>query len=301
MNFQQILFPTDFSPRSKAAEPHVEQLVRLTGAHLIILNVLNVPGLFPSWPSADYLSEATMQDLLDQSRTTLKSVLPEIAAERKAEFGDPASVICASAEVIGADLIMMPTHGCGLFRRTLLGSVTSKVLHDAHCAVWTDTHTESSVDNSAKNAPERIVCATDNTEETVELLRQTADLARLFDAKVWLAHAIPRPLETSGWEGTLTTEMRNVEAFYTDVARAGIAKAQAKAGTSFEVRFGHEDVAQVIASAAHERDCQLVITGRGASGKLFGGLRSHVFSIIQQSPCPVLSLCAPKSQKDRTS
>ena len=43
------------------------------------------------------------------------------------------------------DLIMMPTHGYGPFRRFLLGSVTAKILHDATCPVWTSTHLETSV------------------------------------------------------------------------------------------------------------------------------------------------------------
>src|SRR4051812_35255270 len=47
-----------------------------------------------------------------------------------AETGDAARAI---AECVGArqiDLVMMPTHGYGMFRRALLGSVTTKVLHD---------------------------------------------------------------------------------------------------------------------------------------------------------------------------
>jgi hypothetical protein len=40
-------------------------------------------------------------------------------------------------------LIAMPTHGYGLFRRFLLGSVTAKVLHDADCPIWTGVHMEA--------------------------------------------------------------------------------------------------------------------------------------------------------------
>ncbi len=55
-------------------------------------------------------------------------------------LGDPAQVITAFAHTQGVDLIMMPTHGYGPFRRLLLGSVTAKVLHDAECPVWTAVH-----------------------------------------------------------------------------------------------------------------------------------------------------------------
>ena len=40
------------------------------------------------------------------------------------------------------DLIVMPTHGYGPFRRFILGSVTAKVLHDADCPVMTGVHLE---------------------------------------------------------------------------------------------------------------------------------------------------------------
>ena len=36
--------------------------------------------------------------------------------------------------------MIMPTHGYGVFRRFLLGSVTSKVLHDLGCPVLTGAH-----------------------------------------------------------------------------------------------------------------------------------------------------------------
>jgi nucleotide-binding universal stress UspA family protein len=37
---------------------------------------------------------------------------------------------------------MMATHGTGLFRSLLIGSVTAKVLHDARCPVWIATRAE---------------------------------------------------------------------------------------------------------------------------------------------------------------
>ena len=56
--------------------------------------------------------------------------------------GDASEVITKYAAEHGTDLIMMPTHGYGVFRGLLLGSVTAKVLHDAVCPVWTAVHVE---------------------------------------------------------------------------------------------------------------------------------------------------------------
>jgi hypothetical protein len=67
----------------------------------------------------------------------LKSEFHNIPTTRLMREGDPARAIIEYAEDEKVDLIMMPTHGYGPFRRFLLGSVTAKVLHDVKCAVWT--------------------------------------------------------------------------------------------------------------------------------------------------------------------
>jgi nucleotide-binding universal stress UspA family protein len=49
--------------------------------------------------------------------------------------GVPAHAICAYAQRVRADLIVMGTHGRTGVRRLLLGSVAEQVLHKAGCPV----------------------------------------------------------------------------------------------------------------------------------------------------------------------
>ena len=49
--------------------------------------------------------------------------------------GDPATAILDVAEKESADLIVMGTRGLGTAERWLIGSVSDKVLHHAHCSV----------------------------------------------------------------------------------------------------------------------------------------------------------------------
>jgi len=67
--------------------------------------------------------EARLQDALTEQ-------FAPMTVERVAMAGDPALQIVALAATRNVDLIMMPTHGFGLFRGLLIGSVTAKVLHD---------------------------------------------------------------------------------------------------------------------------------------------------------------------------
>lgn len=60
-----------------------------------------------------------------------------IAMEHHLEYGDPAAVILKFAREIGADLIVMGTHGRTGLRRLLMGSVAEQVVRKASCPVLT--------------------------------------------------------------------------------------------------------------------------------------------------------------------
>jgi len=113
----------------------------------------------------------------------------------RAEEGDPGSRIVEAARASDIDLIMMPTRGRGSFRAALLGSVTAKVLHDAECAVWTASHTETP-EHPASPEWRNVVCAIDTTPAAPRLIDYAGELARAYGATVHLVHAIPPPPAT---------------------------------------------------------------------------------------------------------
>ena len=51
------------------------------------------------------------------------------------EIGDPGHRIADVAAKLGADLIVMPSHGRTGIERMLIGSVAERVLRLAHCPV----------------------------------------------------------------------------------------------------------------------------------------------------------------------
>ncbi len=85
------------------------------------------------------------------------------------------------------DLVMLPTHGHGLFRGLLLGSVTSKVLHDVHCPVWTAAHAAK---QHAQELPRKILCALDGSEKSLALAQWAADFSRQVGASLQLLHVV---------------------------------------------------------------------------------------------------------------
>jgi nucleotide-binding universal stress UspA family protein len=67
---------------------------------------------------------------------TAAAVDPASTVERRVELGDPGAAVVAVAEEIGADVIVIGSHGRGLLGRIVhLGSVSDHVVHHAPCPV----------------------------------------------------------------------------------------------------------------------------------------------------------------------
>jgi len=283
---ERILFPVDMSDYCTATAPFVEALARKFDAEVTLLHALEIPpAYFTDWYGYMALVDTpaireARQNEFDQY---LKNRFAGLSVTRTVEEGDAAQVITRYAEEHGTDLIMMPTRGYGVFRSMLLGSVTAKVLHDAMCPVWTAVHVEEPVPSSGFF--ERIVCAVDLTDASIGTMRFASRLAQDFGAKLWLAHAIPAPV--AGPERYFDVDFqRTLE----EEARTTIGKMQVTAGVAAQLCLGEGDVAQVVEHAAKNHSADLVICGRGHATRALGRLRTNVYSIIRQSPCPVISV-----------
>lgn len=284
--FQKILFPVDMSDSCAAAIPFVETLARKFQAEVTLLHVLAMP---PEYVTDWYGYVALVDtDAIREARrrefdTYVSGKFSGIAVQLVMLPGDPAQAITKYAAERGADLIMMPTHGLGIFRGMLLGSVTAKVLHDAACPVWTGVHVEETPPTAA--ACERILCAVDLTEKSIATMQFANHLARDFHAKLWLVHAVPGA-ETRPQKYFET----GLQAFLEDEARKAIGKMQADAGVAAQLCLGAGEVSHVMREAALHHAADLVVIGRGNATRMFGRLRTNVYSIIRDSPCPVVSV-----------
>ena len=178
IQIKRILFPVDFSVRCDATAPHVAALASHFGAEVVLLNVMSpMTYLFGS----DYDMSALVklrEDFVEETRLTLAGYLlhdfHNIHVIRQSAEGEAAAEIVKYAHGHAIDLICMPTHGFGAFRRFLLGSVTAKVLHDAHCPVWTSAHME---DHSRSEivANKNVACAADLGPQTPAALHFAPD------------------------------------------------------------------------------------------------------------------------------
>jgi nucleotide-binding universal stress UspA family protein len=288
--FHHILFPVDFSERSTAICSYINSFSEHFHAKVTVLHVMEFGSggagfdVDPSYP--------VMFDFQAQEphiRRVLERRLAEhfdgVAVERVVEQGDPATCIADYAREHEVDLIMMPTHGYGKFRSLLLGSVASKVLHDADCAVWTAPHLEDPAMKVHWPCRNVLVAVGTGVAQQAPVLRRAVDLAASLGAAVRLVHAIPAA-EHQPWEFG-GDEFGN---FLVQKAEQDVAALQATAGTTVEASVVAGGIGPVVRQVAELQNADLVIIGRGVMHEALGRLRTQSYEIIRQSPCPVLSL-----------
>ena len=285
--FQKILFPIDMSESSTATAPFVEAMARKYNAEVTLLHVLEMPaGLIPDWyggavPVID--TGAIWQAETETAQSYLTDKFGGLKVQRVIVQGDAAQTIDDYARENGMDLIMLPTHGYGLFRTLLLGSVTAKVLHDTPCPVWTGVHVVDAPAVSPEFAT--VMCAVDRTEDSVATMRFACRLAQDNHARLFLVHAIPGAEVAP--EKYFDTDLRQ---YLEQDARKTMAHLQETAGVAAPLCLGAGEVSHVVRDSALGHSADLIVIGRGKATRTLGRLRSNVYSIIRDAPCPVISV-----------
>lgn len=127
--YRRILIPVENSPYDRAVLEHVRELARMCGSELVLIHVAD------GWVArtADQL-DLRESDEMRQDREYLAGLTRELEAEGfHAESvlagGDPGKEIVAAAERERCDLIAMSTHGHGIIKDVLYGTVVWTVRH----------------------------------------------------------------------------------------------------------------------------------------------------------------------------
>jgi len=132
--FTNILCPVDFDQNSLAAVPVAAELAREHKATLYLLHVVHLrlaPEPALSSRDAQTAAEAKLVRIGHQKLKVGTRYETIVMA------GDPAVEVLQMAAKLGADLIVMATHGRQGLRRLFLGSVAERVVREARCPVLT--------------------------------------------------------------------------------------------------------------------------------------------------------------------
>lgn len=274
---KKILFPVDFSESCLSTARYVEAFAGRFEAEIMLLHAVGM--------GEHNLAEELMPGRKAQLDAFLASELKYFTTHRVCVVGDPSSTITETARSWNPDLVMMPTHGLGFFRRHLLGSVTAKVLHDLQCPVWTSVHAETTPALEEIHC-RRILCAVDLTERSRDILEWAAWLTGEYHASLGIVHATGvMGVEATGWY-----RGPDLQQYAAERAKKGIDELQAQAGTASDVFISSGDPAKVIASAAKDFDADLLVIGRHGAAGLAGNLLQNAYAILRESPSPVVSI-----------
>jgi nucleotide-binding universal stress UspA family protein len=287
---ERILLPVDFSERSFGAARYAEALADKQETEIFIVHV-TTPLNYEL--SALDVGGTVLTELNADRTADLKEQLDQFAAEELAPYrvqrllleGDPAKRLVEFADAHSISLIVMPTHGYGLFRRFLLGSVTAKVLHDAHCPVWTGVHLENAPVPDKIHFRKVMVAVDLCPSQALKAISWGAQLAERESAEMVIVHAYP---SLEGRSGEYFDP--NWRTYFTQVANDEIMKMQQKLGTNAELVMESGEPAHVVCNLAAAHQADLLVIGRGSAAGMFGRLRANAYSIIRQSPCPVVSV-----------
>ncbi len=134
----KLLLATDAAREAELAGQTAADLAQKTDSELHVVHVLPLP-VDTHDPSS--FEPEVLARLEQRERTSLEDLVGRIEAfggvveGSHLTAGRPDAEIVALAEEIGAGVIVMGSRGVGGVRRALMGSVSSSVVHHAHCPV----------------------------------------------------------------------------------------------------------------------------------------------------------------------
>jgi len=138
---KNILVPTDFSEPAGQALDYAVGLAEKLGARITVMHTYEIPVL--GFPDGFLVATA---DVAGHILNGAQERLTALVGPRKGrgveltpllKCGEARETIVAVAEEIGADLIVMGTHGRRGLAHALLGSVAEYVVRASPCPVFT--------------------------------------------------------------------------------------------------------------------------------------------------------------------
>lgn len=296
VHIEKILCPIDFSDFSRDALDHAVALAGWYEAGLIVMHVVPIPtvplpiaGVPIDAPAFPVNTAETTTHVQEWAHDSIGS--SNIPMDVFVTSGSAAIEIARHAELSGADLLVLGTHGRTGFQRLLLGSVTEKVLRTTSVPVMT---IPPPVKKPESIRFRTILCAVDFSDESMRALEYALSLAKEADARIILLHVVEGLLNPS-----YANELRNVSVlkYYEQIeedARTQLAEAvpeDARTWARPVERVTRGRAYRQILQTADEEGVELIVMGvrgRGAMDRfVFGSTTDHV---IRRAVCPVLTL-----------
>jgi nucleotide-binding universal stress UspA family protein len=304
IEIQRILCPIDFSDFSRRALDYAVAIARWYDSTITLLHVSALVPVAAYAPGGGVLPSAALTPadrealLAEMKRVAEGEAGTTVPIESDLAEGSTAVEILAKAEAMGADLLVMGTHGRSGFERLILGSVTEKVLRKAACPVLT---VPRGVPDAVPATPvlfKRILCAVDFSDCSMHALNYAMSLAQEADAHLTVMHVIELPPDVPREaHQTMLAGPRSLREYIglaEEDRRARLKDAvpdAVRAYCTVDTILATGKPYREVLRVAGDQNADLLVMGvhgRGAVDRLlFGSTAQH---LVRQASCPVLTL-----------
>jgi len=295
MTLSKIAVGTDFSEHADAAVRQALNIARKHGAELVLLHVGTIPerpaDIPPQLASVATEYHEIMQERLQEVRDKLEELRVRIDGQgaRVSQVlvdGFADSGLAEAGDDLGADLLVVGTHGHTGFRRFVLGSVAGRVVRLSKTNVMV-----ARPGNEGAGGFKKILVPVDFSPYTEPALSMAIDLVS-DDGEIELFHGWKLP-GVSWAQDAWGSEWANLR---TGIAQAAEQKAQeliaAFAGkTSASIRFESRELMPTVGihDRVDEGGFDLVVMGsHGRTGFKRWALGSVAEQTVRHATCSVV-------------
>jgi nucleotide-binding universal stress UspA family protein len=142
----KILLATDGTKHSDCAIRMIDNFNLSEGDEVKIVSVVDMAlplsidvytGYLPTTADLEKSAQENARKILDSASERIQNTFAEknVFVTTEVLLGSPESRIVETAEEMGANLIIVGSHGYNRWERLLLGSVSDSVIHHAPCSV----------------------------------------------------------------------------------------------------------------------------------------------------------------------
>ncbi len=302
--FRNILLPTDFTPRARAALKYAAAFARSGSGRVVLFSVqsASVPPNLLTLPARVF--EEQENRCLLQLRTEIRELLADplfegLEVEPVIVEGEPAPQISKAVCDYDIDLVTVVTHGRRGLSRALWGSTAEEIIAEAPCPVLTIRPPQHDFVEHKGGRSEirlnRVLLSTNFRPSSAAATQVATQLANQTGAELHAVYVIGDYLEQISVmfpEGGLNAIARlrgYVKERMGQLARGDGARAidHIVEGRPYEE----------IVRLASEKDADLIVIGTSVHASLFGGtpvLGSEIERVVRNAPCPVL--CVPSAR-----
>lgn len=296
---KNILYPTDFSPFSRAAIPYLRAIAARYDSIIHVVHVL-APEARIAVPM-DQLPELDAEQATAQ--TTMKTLMSDCpfganAHTETIERGPLWDVLAELIEEKSIDLVVLGTHGRRGWKKLVLGSVAEEVFRRAPCPVLT-VGPQSPREGVTQPGISTILFATDFSSGSHHALPYAMSLARANHAHLILLHAVPPPTQMVQVGVDVLPIDIEVSAQLLENALARARRQIAELISAAEIRELKPEIvvesgpaADIILEIAKSKQADLLVMGahRAASSIATHLPWATASEVVCQAHCPVLTV-----------